>query len=302
MKIFKALAAGFYRTLKAWKGILLIWFGSLLTVSLVAIPMKGFLKSALGGSMITEKLRDGIDFEVFGDLGSGFRNLIASFPSGLLLLVLLGILLNAFLSGGIFDTLKGSSPKFTGNDFFKACAKNFWSFLVISLIISAILSVLFILLFILPIALVAQSDSGSESAPYITAVISFALFFFVSLIFILTADYARAWQAANDKSACFSAIGYGFSRTFSKFLSSFPTMLILVAVQMLFTFLVFAIMGRWTPDTGGGVFLLFIISQIAFYTKSGLKVWRYGSVTSLKEINDLMKEEVAPPVSQNFQA
>ena len=73
MKIFKSLASGFCRTLKAWKGILLIWFGSLLMVSLVALPLKGFLKSALGGSMITERLKDGIDIEVLGDIGSGFR-------------------------------------------------------------------------------------------------------------------------------------------------------------------------------------------------------------------------------------
>ncbi len=79
MKIFKALASGFCKTLKAWRGILVIWLGSLLTVSLVALPVKAFLKSALGGSMITERLKDGIDIEVLGDIGSGFRNLMVLF-------------------------------------------------------------------------------------------------------------------------------------------------------------------------------------------------------------------------------
>jgi hypothetical protein len=291
MKIFKALASGFCRTIKAWKGILLIWMGSLLTVSLLTVPIKVFLKSGFRGSMITERLQDGIDIEVLGDLGAGFRNLITVFPSGLILLILLGILLNAFLGGGIFDVMKGSSPKFSGTDFFKACAKNFWSFLVISLIISTIIIGLFILLFVVPISIVAQSGSGSESAPFITAVLTLTFFLLVSMIFILVADYARAWQAGNEKSACFAAIGFGFTRTFGKFLSSFLMMIILVGVQMLFTFLVIKIMGVWKPASGGGVFLLFLISQLLFCIKSALKVWRYGSVTALKEINDFKEQK-----------
>jgi hypothetical protein len=287
MKIFKALASGFCRTLKAWKGIVLIWFGSLLTVSLVAVPMKSFLKSGFGGSMITERLKDGIDVEVLGDLGSGFRNLLASLPSVILLLILTGIVLYAFLAGGIFDVLKGSSQKFSGSSFFKACAKNFWSFLVISIIVSTIILVLFILIFVLPVSFVAQSGSGSEKAPFITAIISGVVLMVVSLIFVLVADYARTWQAGNDKPDCFKAIGFGFNRTFGTFLSSFPVILIITAVQMCFTWVVLTLVGMWTPDTGGGVFLLFLLTQLLFYVKSGLKVWRYGSVTALKEIRDL---------------
>jgi len=292
MKIFKSLASGFCRTLKAWKGILLIWFGSLLMVSLVALPLKGFLKSGLDGSMINERLRDGLDIEVLGDLGSVFKGMMASLPAGLLLLLLFGILLYAFLSGGIFDSLKGSASKFSGNEFFSACARNFWPFLVISLIIGAIILVLFFLVLILPISIVTQSDSGSGTSVFLIVKISAAIFLFLAIIFILVADYARAWQAANDRSDCFRAIGFGFTRTFGKLLSSFPMMLILVAITMLFTSLVLSLIGRWTPDSGGGVFLLFIISQLLFFVKSGLKVWRYGSVTALKEINDVREQKL----------
>jgi len=290
MKIFKALASGFCRTLKAWKGILLIWFGSLLMVSLVALPFKGFLKSGFGGSMITERLQDGIDIEVLGDLGSVFKGMMASLPAGLLLLLLLGILLYAFLSGGIFDSLKGSASKLSGNQFFGACGRNFWPFLVITLIIGAIILILFFLILILPISIVTQSESGTS--PFLIVKISAAIFLFLAIIFILVADYARAWQAANDRSECFRAIGFGFTRTFGKILSSFPMMVILLAFAMLFTSLVFSLIGRWTPDSGGGVFLLFIISQILFFIKSGIKVWRYGSVTALKEINDVREQKL----------
>lgn len=40
------------------------------------------------------------------------------------------------------------------------------------------------------------------------------------------------------------------------------------------------------PVTGGGVVLLFILSQLLFFIKILLKGWRYGSVTMLMEINN----------------
>ncbi len=172
MKIIKALESGFCKTLKAWKGILLIWLGSLLTVSLVAIPIKGFFKSAFGGSMITERLKDGIDLEVFGDIGSGLSNLIFSFPAGLLLLILIGILLGAFINGGIFDNLKASSGKSSLSGFFRASAKNFWPFLVISLIISLIILALVMFVIVLPVSIATSSGSGSETAIILTTFFS----------------------------------------------------------------------------------------------------------------------------------
>jgi len=291
MKIFKALASGFCKTLKAWKGILLIWLGSLITVSLVALPMKAFLKSALGGSMITERLKDGIDLEVFGDIGAGFTNLISSFPTGLLLLVLIGILLGAFLNGGIFDSLKASSGKSSLSEFFRASAKNFWPFLVISLIISLIILALVLFFILLPVSIVVSSGSGSETAPFLTVFFSVLCFLLLSMIFTLAADYARAWHVTQDKPACFKALGFGFSRTFRTFLSSYPMMLIIFVVQMFFTLVVMFFLSRWKPDTGGGVFLLFLVSQILYYVKCILKVWRYGSVTSLMEIKNTAKQE-----------
>ena len=287
MKIFKALASGFCKTLKAWKGILLIWLGSLLTVSLVALPVKGFLKSALGGSMITERLKDGIDIEVLGDIGSGFRNLMSSLPAGLFLLILTGILLGAFLNGGIFDSLKASGEKFSFSGFFRASSRNFWPFLFISLIINIIIYFISVLIIGLPLAIELGGDSGSEKLPMMTAVLSFFLLFLVSLLFILTADYARSWHVSQEKQAAFKALGFGFSRTFGTFISSYPMMLVLSLIMTLFTLLVMKLMAVWMPSTGGGVFLLFVVSQLLFFVKSILRVWRYGSVTALKEINDI---------------
>lgn len=296
MKIFKALASGFCRTLKAWKGILLIWFGSLLTVSLIALPFKGFLKSAFGGSMITERLKDGIDLEVLGDLGSGFRNLLSSFPVGLLLLILTGILLGAFLNGGIFNSLKYSCGKFSFSEFFRASSRNFWPFLLISVLITITIYLISVIMVGLPLVIELSGSSESKKLPVITAVFSFTLFFLVSQLFMLAADYARAWHVAQEKQSTFKALGFGFSRTFGTFLSSFPMMLLLSLIMALFALAVMKLLAGWIPRTSGGVFMFFMISQLLFFTKSALKVWRYGSVTALKEMNDVNDHNPEAPI------
>jgi len=62
-------------------------------------------------------------------------------------------------------------------------------------------------------------------------------------------------------------------------------MLIIMVLIVLFGWMAAKIIGIWKPGTGGGVFLLFVVSQILFFIKVLLKAWRYGSVTSLMETN-----------------
>jgi len=102
-------------------------------------------------------------------------------------------------------------------------------------------------------------------------------------VFVLMADYARAWQVSDVKKAGFRSISKGFSLTFSNFFFSYFFMVILLAVQILFGLLFFKILSGSHPVTGGGVFLLFIISQVLFIFKILLKTWRYGSISSLVE-------------------
>jgi hypothetical protein len=285
MKIFIAVRTAALRSLKSWKAVLIIWFFSLLMVSLLAIPMKGAINSGFGNSMITERLIDGINIEVFADLGEGLKSLISYFTSGFFMLILAGYLLNAFLSGGLFNGLKGSSGKLSAGEFFRASAKYFWSFLVILLIISIIVFVLAFLVIIIPMSLAGKSEIPVEGALFNTFVVVLPVFLLLLTILLLVADYARAWQVSKEQNACFRAIGFGFSQTFRTFFSSWPLIVIVLAVQVLYTWLVLSILTAMKPVTGGGVFLLFLVSQILFIIKILLKVWRYGSVTSLMEVN-----------------
>lgn len=285
MKIFFAIKTAFVRSLKSWRAVLIVWFLSLLMVSLVAFPVRGSLNAGFGNSLITEKLIDGINIEVFSDLGNAWTSLTAFLRSGLFLLIITGFLLNAFLTGGLFNSMKGSSWMYTTGEFFRACAKNFWSFLVILSVVSIIVLVLAILIVGVPMSVVGNAVASEEGALFKTFILVAPVFLFLLAILLLVADYARAWQVAEEQNACFKAIGFGFSQTFRTFIISYPLMLLLIVVQVLYGWLVLKIIPALKPVSGAGVFLLFLVSQFLFIFKLLLKVWRYGSVTSLMEIN-----------------
>jgi hypothetical protein len=153
------------------------------------------------------------------------------------------------------------------------------------LILSIAIILMMLLLIVIPASLATASEKLSEAAAFKIIVFFAGLFILVLTVILLISDYARAWQVANEKNDSFKALGFGMKHTFRTFSSSFFLMLLLLVVQAGFTFLVFKIVAYSRPNSGLGVFLLFIISQILFFIRLLLKTWRYASVTRMMEIS-----------------
>jgi hypothetical protein len=287
MKLINSLKSGFIRSARAWRGIMIMWLFSLMLVSLVAIPLKHAFKTDLGNSMITEKLAHGINIEVFADLGSSFRNLASYFLSGFLLIILIGFIINIFLTGGLFSNLSKSSSSFSIQEFLQASAKYFWPFLIVSVFISIIILFLFILICLIPVSIVVQATASAEGALLKTAIISGSVYLLLVAILLAVADYSRAWLVSSARPQFFKAIGFGFKYTFRTFPSSYSLILIILLVQFLFGWMVLSIIPGIHPSGEIGIIMLFVLSQSLYIIKIYLKTWRFGSMTSVMEQNPL---------------
>jgi hypothetical protein len=287
MRIILALKTGLSRSVRAWKGILVSWFISLTMVSLLTVPLKAGLNAAFGKSMVTEKLMKGINFDVLGDLGINLHSIGSSLFAGIILLSLSAIMVNIFIAGGLFDSVRKDSDRATAGNFFSGSAKNFWPFLIISAILYLIVIVLILIVIVVPVSIAGNSESAPEGIVFRILAVSCSVFLAAISIILLVADYARAWQASRMHTESFRALGFGFSQTFRSFLHSFGLIIILLFLQALIGYCVIKIIAGYTPVTGKGVFFLFLISQLLIVLKIFLKVVRFGSITSLMEQNFL---------------
>jgi hypothetical protein len=277
MKILFSLKTGLFRTAGAWKGILIVWIVSVLMAWMVAYPLKGALTMAFGSSMITERLQPTIDIEVISEPGTALAIILSSLGAGFIIFILTGFLVNVFLSGGLF----GSVSVFK-REFWSSCGKNFWSFLVIMLI-TGIVSFL-VLSFVITIPLLINSLGGPATESQTIRSVKTALFIFILIlpVFLLWADFARAWQVRSDGPRSLAALGFGLSRTFRTFLNSWIMMIFLLAVQGLYWFAVLKLLSALPLEAGGTAF--FILAQLLVIIRILLKVYRYACVTSMMEL------------------
>jgi hypothetical protein len=280
MNIFKDISTGASRSLKSWKWILVIWSATLFLVSMLALPMKGEINGILGKSMITEKLGDGLNVDVLVNSGTGLQVLLSSFSTGFMLVVLFGILINVFFNGGLFSVLRKKDDSTGSAGFFAGAASNFWSYLLISVLVVLMISFISFLLIGLPIMIRSGAGSGGSS---VVIKITSVIMILVLPVFLLVADYARAWQASNERKNAFIAIGHGFKNTFSHFFSSWAVMFIIVVIQAIFTLLVLKATGDIKPVSSLGIFLMFVLIQALFIIRIFLRAWRYGCVSSMYE-------------------
>jgi len=285
MRIFNSLRTGIFRALRSWKGVLIVWFIVFMLVSAFMYPLRSSVDSAFGTSMITEKLSAGFDIEIFADLGPLFKSLVSFFLSGILVAYSAGFILNSFLTGGLFNIVRENEGQFSGREFFRAGALNFWPFLFISLIVTLIIILLGLILIGIPSLIAGASETISEKGAFNLVISGLVVFLVIMPLPVLIADYARAWKTVNGNSSCFRALGFGFSYTFRNFLSSFFTVVPIIMFQIILGYMVLTILSGWRPVTGGGLFILLFISQLMLCLRILLKVWRYASITYLFEVS-----------------
>ncbi len=306
MKIISSLRSGLKRAFIVRKAVLLTWLSFFLLSILLIYPLRASLGSAFGSSMITERLAEGFDIEVFSDLGNTGKILISFLANGLIMTFLVAFILNAFLTGGLFGTLGKADGKFSAREFFRSAAGNFLPFLGITFVLTFIAGFIILILIFVPIGISGMSENmDGGQKPFIPITVA-ALLFLVIPVLLLVADYSRAWRASRDEGSCFAAIGYGLRRTFRKFRSSYLLMVSLILVQMLLLFVVFLMLPAWRPSTDGGVSLMLLVTQLLLILRLFLKTWRYGSVTAMMEsLREVKHEEPqlipqAEPVADNI--
>ncbi len=277
MKLVKAFSSGLVRTKHSIKPLIIIWIINLLAISLVAGPFRKLITTTVGNSNATQMIREGFYIDFWADLGPVVLPAISSLATGIFLLFAILFFINVFFAGGLFDSLWANSCRYRIGNFFKSSAKLFFAYLLATLLV--MLMILFFGGLLIGVPIIIARASEGDGLPVIAKITR--IIFILSLpLFLLVIDYARVWLAANGPAKIFRAIGYGFKAIFTGFFSSYIFMVVMIAIQGGFVFLASKVL-NFSPQTGGGLFLLFLLSQVLFFIRLMLRAWRYGGVTAM---------------------
>ncbi len=277
MSLFKTLKNGAAAAASSYKLILLIWVTTLVLTLAVGYPLRSFLNMIFGNSMAVERLNDGFDLGITGDLGKSFGGLIASVSAGAMLIGLVGFFIMTFFAGGLFRRFSLAWGGLKVSDFLRTSAGNFIPFLKIALLLMLIIGAYTFILTGIPI-IAGLIVSGS---PGQTGNIIYGLFVIWALglpVWLFVADASRRWIAATGSRKVFRALGAGFRALRMRFWHSYLTVLAVVLINAVFILALMWLAGTSTPEKGITVFLFFVATQALFIIRLFMKAWRYASV------------------------
>lgn len=280
MDLIRTLKKGAVETASSYKLLLTVWVITLVMILFVALPLRSSFKSVFGNSMAIEKLSDGFDMGLTGDMGKAFGQLMSSATTGGILLLLAGFLLYTFFAGGLFTRFTTAWGGLKVAAFMKASAHNFLPFLGIALLMCMIIGVYTALIIGIPLGIMLALSGGSLPLSGLMKV--FYVIWGLGLpVWLFVADYSRRWIAATGSHKVFRALGEGFRAVKKRFWTSYATVLVILLLNVVFVSGAMWFTAWSMPEKGIMIFLFFLVTQLLFLVRLFLKAWRYASVSQL---------------------
>jgi hypothetical protein len=280
MDLIRTLKKGAVATVSSYKLLLSVWVITLVMIMLVALPLRSSLKSVFGDSMATEKLSDGFDMGLAGDMGKAFGQLMSSATTGGLLLLLAGFLLYTFFAGGLFTQFTTAWGGLKLAAFMKASAYNFVPFLGVALMMCLIIGVYTALIIGIPTGVMLAVSGGSLPQSGLLKI--FCFIWGLGLpVWLFVADYSRRWIAATGSRKVFRAVAAGFTILKKGFWLPYITVLVILILNVVFVFGSMWFTAWSVPEKGIMIFLFFLATQLLFLVRLFMKAWRYAAVSEL---------------------
>jgi len=277
MAVLRILRKGAAKAASSYRLILLMWVITLVMVLVVALPLKSLLVNIFGSSMAVERLSDGFDIGLAGDMGKPFVSLLSAVPTGGLLLLMAGFFLYTFFAGGLFSSYSIAWGGLRINAFIRESARNFLPFLLLALLIMVLAGAYTFIIAGIPMIVIISGSEGATPGSNIMYLF-YALWALGIPVWIFVADASRRWITATGSMMVFRALGEGFRALKERFWVSYGIVLVILIINVIFILLSFWFTVWSVPEKGGLVFLFFLATQALFILRLFMKAWRYASV------------------------
>jgi hypothetical protein len=322
--MLKALIKGFWRVVSSPGLIVWIWLVSFAAALPLTWVMSESIQSSLGGSLVSDKLRDGFDMGWFGEFESGAKGLETTFTPtvagagafynnleawlsgslfemypGLVGLGILWALLCALFLGGVLERYSGSEGMFNLSRFFATGGRFFFRFVRLAVISGS----LYYLVYRFGGWILGWVEESTLDVTIETTVLARLILAAVVISFLLTLvnmvfDYAKIATFKEDRRSMVLAAFRGIGLVFSNPLKTMGLYYSLVAVGVLLMLFYSTIAPGVQQSTTTSVLLAFLVGQGFLVAKLMLRLWFYGGQMALYEILTTMPVEPKPAAAE----
>ncbi|MBM3421168.1 MAG: hypothetical protein FJY11_08540 [Bacteroidetes bacterium] len=284
MSLLSLYRAGFRKSVRSFRPIVLLWIISLAGSLLVVAPLERNIGSILDGTLASELLYDGFDIDVFADIMHAIMPALAAFSITFLLVTAILFLANTFITAGLYRILAGNWKKpYRRRIFLRGADRGFGGFLFVALATGALIVITVLLIVIVPAVILTAAGATFQVIRY-TGLATGFLVILALPVFLLTADYARAMLTADKYLSPFRAMtGAARSIMKRKFFRLWIAMMLIILFSALAGFAGMKLVVYSKASAGAGLFVLLIVSQLFVFLKSWIRVFRYGTVTAIFE-------------------
>jgi hypothetical protein len=286
---FSAYTSGLHHARRQKKMLFFLYGFNLVIAYLLSLPFSGMLQKALDNTVMADKLLRAFDFTALVILIDEYgKGVTLGWP--ILVFAVSYVLLSTFFSGGIVK-LFCSEINFTVHEFLTGCVKYFNRFFRLLLFTTGILLVIFVLYLLFSGLLEKITENTvTEFWPFSLVIIKWSLLALLLAWMAMLLDYTRIGIVAHDNPEVYRSLKQTFGFVLKNFFSTAGLygLLLMTGVCLL---LIYLAIGHLIPeDSGLGVVLFFVISQVYMISRVWLRLGFYsGQILNYNKIE--MKDE-----------
>jgi hypothetical protein len=284
IQVFKNGIAQFWQ----YKRMLFLLYGATLAAALlVALPIKAYLESHAGHSLMVEDLVKGFDYTFLNDFMTNYGSGFAPIFQQSVLVILLFLIVMIFLIGGILSVYKHQPTKWDNRLFWGESATYFWKMLRLA-VYFIVIHLAIIGLFFFFYYLAVQGFSGLEDDTVIFTAWKWLLplYIIVSAFFFMWHDYAKIMIVNHQNRWLYTSI----LQALRFILKNFKTAYSVFLINILLLFLVYGINYFFTSILKIGqnapFYVAFLMAQCFLLVRLSIKLINWSSASILyKKLN-----------------
>lgn len=278
--MISSLKQGFQQLFQYKRIWLKLYLLTLALAAFVAYPLKTYIESKVGHSLMVKDMMEGFNYTFYNDFTNHYGDGISPILNQSSLVIILYAILLIFLMGGIIHTFLNRNEEYNRNSFWGNSAEYFWRIYRLTIYFLFIHGfVLAIFLFIYTKITKGFSPTNLESEGIIFIAIKYMtpIYILFASFFFMWQDYAKISLVKNDFKLVYKALKDSFQFIIKNFRKTFGLYLINMLLLGLVFIINYYITSAFEIRTNSTIFLSFFISQLFVITRLGLKLLNLSS-------------------------